>query len=64
MLILSRAKGEALVIDHPTGPVRVVVVEMSGRNVRLGILADKSVPVHREEVWREMERSGKEVRPR
>jgi carbon storage regulator len=30
----------------------VVVIEVSGSSVRVGIAAPKSVPVYREEIWR------------
>jgi len=50
MLVLSRNLYEAVVIDHPKGIVRVVVVGIRGDKVRLGIEAEKSITVHREEV--------------
>ena len=47
MLVLSRKKNESLVIN---GNITVMVVEIRGDKVRLGIVADKDVPVHRQEV--------------
>ena len=47
MLVLSRKKNEAIVIADN---IRLVVVEISGDKVRLGIEAPKDVPVHRQEV--------------
>lgn len=47
MLILTRRKGEALLID---GGIRVVVLASDGRSVRLGIEAPSDVGVVREEV--------------
>lgn len=47
MLVLSRKEGEAIVIDHT---IRVSVVEIRGNHVRIGIMAPREVPVHREEV--------------
>jgi len=49
MLVLSRKKGESIVINRDT---TVTVVEIRGDKVRLGIAAPKEVPVHREEVHR------------
>ena len=54
MLVLTRAKGEALVISHD---IVVEVVEISGDKVRLGIMCPKEVPVHRQEVWAAIQRS-------
>lgn len=46
-LVLSRKKNESVVINHE---VTVVVVEIRGDKVRLGVEAPKEVPVHRLEV--------------
>ena len=48
MLVLSRKKNETVVINDN---IRVVVIEIRGDKVRLGIQANKETPVHREEVW-------------
>lgn len=48
MLVLSRKKGEAIVINND---VVITVVEIRGDKVRLGIVAPKEVSVHREEVY-------------
>jgi carbon storage regulator len=48
MLILTRRVGENLRIGEE---VSVVVLEVNGNQVRLGITAPKSVTVHREEVF-------------
>ena len=47
MLVLSRTRGESIVID---GNVKVTIVDIRGDKVRLGIEAPKNVPVHRQEV--------------
>lgn len=47
MLVLSRKKNESIVINDN---VVITVVEIRGDKVRLGIVAPKDVPVHREEV--------------
>lgn len=48
MLVLTRRIGERLRIGSD---IEVVVLEVRGREVRLGITAPASVPVHREEVY-------------
>jgi carbon storage regulator len=51
MLVLSRKKNETVVINND---ITVTVVEIRGDKVRLGIVAPKEVPVHRQEVWEEI----------
>ncbi len=48
MLVLSRKKNESIVINND---IRIVVVEIRGDKVRLGVEAPREVPVHRHEVY-------------
>jgi len=48
MLVLSRKKDESIVINND---IKIVVVEIRGDKVRLGVEAPKEVPVHRQEVF-------------
>lgn len=48
MLVLSRKKNESIVIN---GNIEIVIVEIRGDKVRLGVEAPKEVPVHRREVF-------------
>lgn len=48
MLVLSRRKNEAIVINDD---ITIVVVEIRGDRVRLGIEAPAMVPVHRREIY-------------
>ncbi|MDR0391839.1 MAG: carbon storage regulator CsrA [Planctomycetaceae bacterium] len=48
MLVLSRKKNESVVINDN---ITVVVVDVRGDKVRLGIEAPKNVPVHRKEIY-------------
>ena len=48
MLVLSRKKNESIIINND---IIVTVVEIRGDKVRLGIVAPKEVPVHRQEVY-------------
>ena len=51
MLVLSRVKGESIVVGNPGSEVTVTVMEIRGDRVRLSIEAPAEVPVHRQEVW-------------
>ncbi|WHI44672.1 carbon storage regulator CsrA [Microbulbifer sp. VAAF005] len=48
MLILKRRTGENLRIG---ANVSVTVLEVKGNQVKIGIRAPKSLPVHREEIY-------------
>ncbi|WP_444930506.1 carbon storage regulator CsrA [Microbulbifer sp. SSSA002] len=48
MLILKRRTGEYLRIG---ANVSVTVLEVKGNQVKMGISAPKSLPIHREEVY-------------
>ena len=54
MLVLSRKKNESIVINND---ITIVVVEIRGDKVRLGVEAPKEVPVHRQEVYEAIRRS-------
>jgi carbon storage regulator len=54
MLILSRKLNESIVID---GHITVKVVRIDGEVIKLGITAPADVPVHREEVYKEIRQS-------
>jgi carbon storage regulator len=56
MLCLSRKKSEIIDIGRD---IQIMVVEIRGDKVRLGITAPKEVPVHRREVKEAIERDGK-----
>lgn len=54
MLVLSRKKNESIIINDD---ITIVVVEIRGDKVRLGVEASKEVPVHRREVYDAIKRS-------
>jgi len=54
MLVLSRKKNESIVINDE---ITIVVVEIRGDKVRLGVEAPREVPVHRREVYEAIQRS-------
>jgi len=53
MLVLSRKKNESIVINDD---ITIVVVEIRGDKVRLGVEAPKDIPVHRREVFDAIQR--------
>ena len=55
MLILTRKIGEAIVIGEGDAQAKITVFGIKGSQIRLGIEALKSVPVHREEVYDRIE---------
>ena len=57
MLVLSRKKNESIVINDD---ITIVVVEIRGDKVRLGVEAPKEVPVHRREVYDAIKRAEQE----
>ena len=54
MLVLSRKKGESVIIREN---IVVTVVDIRGDKVRLGIEAPEDVPVHRREVYEAIKRA-------
>jgi carbon storage regulator len=52
VLVLSRRVGESVVIGNE---VTVTVLEVRGDQIRIGIDAPRSIQVHREEVFRQLE---------
>jgi carbon storage regulator len=54
MLILTRKAGESIVID---GRIVITITRLEGDVVKLGIDAPVSVPVHRREVYNEIQES-------
>jgi carbon storage regulator len=48
MLVLSRKKGESIIIDDQ---IEITIVSIEGESIKLGIKAPKSISVHRQEVY-------------
>ncbi|AUS28889.1 carbon storage regulator CsrA [Paenibacillus sp. P2(2022)] len=48
MLVLSRKKGESIVIDNN---IVITVLSVEGDNVRLGISAPKDIDIYRKEIF-------------
>lgn len=48
MLVLTRKVGESITIDDH---IKITVVQLKGKQVRLGIEAPKETKIHREEIY-------------
>ena len=58
MLVLTRRSGESVMVGDD---VVITVLDVRGDVVRVGIKAPRSVQVHREEVYRELQRANREA---
>jgi carbon storage regulator len=58
MLVLARKVNESIVID---GQIVVKIVRLDGDVAKVGISAPSSVPVHRMEVYEEIQRSNQQA---
>ena len=58
MLILSRKSGESIVID---GRIHLKIVRVEGDVVKIGIEAPSDVPIHRREVYEEIQRGNQQA---
>ncbi|MEF2968078.1 carbon storage regulator CsrA [Paenibacillus sp. M1] len=58
MLVLSRKKGESIIISDN---IELVVLEVEGDTVKLGIQAPKNVEIHRKEIYIAIQKSNVEA---
>lgn len=58
MLVLTRKLGESIAIDDH---IKIVVVQIKGKQVRLGIKAPKETKIHREEVYEAIQEQNSEA---
>jgi carbon storage regulator len=58
MLILSRKKGESIIIGDN---VEIQIVDVHGDQVKLGINAPKNISVHRKEIYEEIQEENKKA---
>lgn len=58
MLALSRKKNEAIIISNN---IEVTILDVRGDQVKLGISAPKEIPIHRKEVYIQIQNENKEA---
>jgi carbon storage regulator len=58
MLVLTRRPGESIMVGDD---VVITVLEIRGDVVRIGINAPRTVQVHREEIYRELQAANREA---
>ncbi len=58
MLVLSRKLNQAIMVGDN---IRIVVVSVDRDQVKLGIDAPREIPVHRSEVFEEIQRTNREA---
>ena len=56
MLALTRKKGESIVIGDN---IEIVLLGINGEQVKLGIIAPKSIPVYRKEIYIQIQEENK-----
>lgn len=58
MLVLTRKVGEAIAIGDD---IKVIVMQVKGKQVRLGIKAGPETVVHREEIYQRIQEENREA---
>ena len=58
MLVLTRKIGESIAIDDH---IKIVIVQIKGKQVRLGIKAPQETKIHREEVYLAIQKQNTEA---
>ncbi|MCL2225807.1 MAG: carbon storage regulator CsrA [Defluviitaleaceae bacterium] len=58
MLALTRKKGESIIIGDN---IEMVVLGITGEQVRLGVIAPKTISVHRKEIFEQIRNENKEA---
>jgi len=57
MLVLTRKKGQSLNISHN---IRIILLEITGDTVRVGIEAPSEVAVYRSEIYQTLQKENRE----
>jgi carbon storage regulator len=58
MLVLTRKVGETIAIDDH---IKITIVQIKGKQVRVGIEAPKETKIHREEIYQAIQTQNKEA---
>ena len=59
MLVLTRQKDESIMIGND---IEIVIVDVRGDRVRIGITAPKEISVHRKEIYEAIQRERNETK--
>ena len=65
MLVLTRRTDETIMIGDPKKPeecIEVVVVEVRGDQVRIGVQAPRETDVHRKEIYTQIQEENKAIK--
>ncbi len=62
MLVLTRRLGEKITINN--GEIEITVVQIKGKQIRLGIKAPEGTTIHRKEIQEEINGEINETRPK
>lgn len=57
MLVLSRKKGDSIVIQDN---IEITIVDISGEQIKLGIKAPKDISIYRKEIYVQIQEENKE----
>jgi carbon storage regulator len=58
MLVLSRKEGQSVMIGEN---IKVTILQIEGRNIRLGFEAPKDIEIHREEIFNKIQKIERKV---
>ncbi|GIN85249.1 hypothetical protein J6TS2_16350 [Heyndrickxia sporothermodurans] len=58
MLVLTRKKGEAIKIGDD---IEIKIVSIQGDQIKIGINAPKSIEIHRQEIYQEIQLENKDA---
>lgn len=58
MLVLTRKKGQSIVIGDN---IEITLIDVQGDQVRIGIEAPRDVPVHRKEIFLEIQEENRKA---
>jgi len=61
MLVLSRMKDESIIIGEGDNKVEISIVDVRGDKVRLGIIAPRTMSVHRKEIYEAIQKEKKQM---
>ena len=56
MLALTRKKGESIVIGDN---IEIILLAINGEQIKLGVVAPRSVPVYRKEIYTQIQNENK-----